>query len=83
MKLKLIFYLSKLIKRRPSILIWNINFLIFHQFLEKVKTLHALGRVGELEEVAAAIAFLASDNASFITGATLPVDGGMAIMCPR
>jgi NAD(P)-dependent dehydrogenase (short-subunit alcohol dehydrogenase family) len=35
-----------------------------------------LGRVGQPRDVAAAIAFLASDDASFITGAMLPVDGG-------
>ncbi|MFF5010288.1 SDR family NAD(P)-dependent oxidoreductase [Streptomyces phaeochromogenes] len=35
-----------------------------------------LGRFGRAEEVAAAIAFLASDDASFITGTALPVDGG-------
>ena len=38
--------------------------------------MHPMGRLGEPEEVARAIAFLASDEASFITGAILPVDGG-------
>lgn len=36
-----------------------------------------LGRLGEAEDVAAAAVFLASDEASFVTGATLAVDGGM------
>ena len=35
-------------------------------------------RYGETEELAAAISFLASDDASYITGAVLPVDGGMS-----
>jgi NAD(P)-dependent dehydrogenase (short-subunit alcohol dehydrogenase family) len=35
-----------------------------------------LGRLGRAEEVASAVAFLCSDDASFITGAALPVDGG-------
>ena len=35
-----------------------------------------LGRIGQPRDAAAAIAFLASDDASFITGAMLPVDGG-------
>ena len=43
---------------------------------DRLAPLYPLGRVGEPEEVAAAIAFLASDDASFITGVTLPVDGG-------
>ncbi len=38
-----------------------------------------LGRMGETHEVATTIEFLASDNAGFITGAVIPVDGGMAM----
>jgi 3-oxoacyl-[acyl-carrier protein] reductase len=38
-----------------------------------------MGRIGEPEEVANAIAFLASDWASFITGTSLVVDGGLLV----
>jgi dihydroxy-acid dehydratase len=46
------------------------------EYLDDIRRMHPLGRLGEPEEVANAIAFLASDEASFITGAVLPVDGG-------
>ena len=41
-----------------------------------LESLHPMARLGRPEEVAAAAAFLASDDASFITGTTLAVDGG-------
>ena len=41
-----------------------------------------MGRVGTVEEVAKAIAFLASDDSSFTTGVTFPIDGGRSVMCP-
>jgi NAD(P)-dependent dehydrogenase (short-subunit alcohol dehydrogenase family) len=46
------------------------------EYLEAIKAAHPMGRLGEPSEVANAILFLASDEASFITGAILPVDGG-------
>jgi 3-oxoacyl-[acyl-carrier protein] reductase len=42
-----------------------------------------LGRAGRAEDVANAIAFLTSDEASFITGTSLVVDGGMTALMPR
>lgn len=48
------------------------------EFRDKFMAMHALGRSGQPEEVAAAIGFLLSNEASFITAANLPVDGGFS-----
>lgn len=52
-------------------------------FLEHSKTTHPMGRIGEPEEVARLIAFLASDAAGWITGETIAIDGGRHQTCAR
>ena len=47
---------------------------------KRVLSFQPLGRIGTPEEIANFVAFLASDEASFITGAELVIDGGMSIM---
>jgi NAD(P)-dependent dehydrogenase (short-subunit alcohol dehydrogenase family) len=46
------------------------------EYIAPMRESHPVGRLGEPAEVANAILFLASDEASFVTGAILPVDGG-------
>jgi NAD(P)-dependent dehydrogenase (short-subunit alcohol dehydrogenase family) len=47
--------------------------------LEAAGNMHAIGRIGRPEEIANVAVFLACDEASFVTGSTMVVDGGMSI----
>ena len=55
----------------------------YKKFLEHSKTTHPLGRVGDPKEIAELIFYLASEKASWITGATYQIDGGRALTCAR
>jgi NAD(P)-dependent dehydrogenase (short-subunit alcohol dehydrogenase family) len=55
----------------------------YAKFLEHSKTTHPLGRVGEPEEIADLIAFLASPKAGWVTGVAVAIDGGRAQTCAR
>ncbi|HTR97459.1 MAG TPA: glucose 1-dehydrogenase [Candidatus Acidoferrales bacterium] len=52
-------------------------------FLERGKSTHPMGRVGNAEEVAALVAYLLADEAGWITGANVSIDGGRALMSAR
>ncbi len=55
----------------------------YEQFLERSKTTHPLGRVGQASEIAELVFYLASEKASWITGGTYSIDGGRALTCAR
>jgi NAD(P)-dependent dehydrogenase (short-subunit alcohol dehydrogenase family) len=52
-------------------------------FLERGKSTHPIGRVGRVEEVAALVLYLLSDEAGWITGASMSIDGGRALASAR
>jgi NAD(P)-dependent dehydrogenase (short-subunit alcohol dehydrogenase family) len=52
-------------------------------FLERSKTTHPLGRPGNADEIAELIVFLASERAGWMTGETIPIDGGRHLTCAR
>ncbi|GAA4552371.1 SDR family NAD(P)-dependent oxidoreductase [Amycolatopsis samaneae] len=63
--------------------VWRERQQIVPDLLDRIASWHPLGRVGVPGEIASAALFLASDEASFITGSLLPVDGGLLAGNPR
>ena len=55
----------------------------YANFLEHSKTTHPMGRVGQADEVAELILFLASGRSGWTTGTTISIDGGRALTCAR
>ena len=55
----------------------------YEAFVANAKNTHPIGRAGPADEVADLILFLASDKASWITGATYAIDGGRSQTCAR
>ncbi|HYR77675.1 MAG TPA: glucose 1-dehydrogenase [Pyrinomonadaceae bacterium] len=55
----------------------------YERFLEHSKTTHPLGRVGDPNEIAELVLYLASEKAAWITGGTYSIDGGRALTCAR
>ena len=55
----------------------------YQAFLVRSRETHPLGRPGQPEEIADVIFFLASDAAKWMTGETIPVDGGRHLTCAR
>ncbi len=55
----------------------------YSTFLEHSKSTHPMGRVGQPDEVAELILFLASPRSGWTTGTTISVDGGRALTCAR
>lgn len=61
----------------------GMNDTAYAAFLDRSKETHPLGRPGQPEEVAALIVFLASEKAGWMTGETIPIDGGRHLTCLR
>lgn len=60
---------------------WKERYPVRHQ--ETFPLSYPMDRVAYPEEIARVVTWLLSDAASFITGATIPVDGGMSVLCPE
>jgi 3-oxoacyl-[acyl-carrier protein] reductase len=63
----------------PGVIDTDMNSMLDENAMKELAEATPLCRIGKAEEVAAVIGFLATDEASFITGACIPVDGGFPV----
>ena len=63
----------------PGVVATDMTGALSPERLSELTSMVPLGRVAEPEEVASAVAWLASDEASYVTGAVIPVDGGLGM----
>jgi NAD(P)-dependent dehydrogenase (short-subunit alcohol dehydrogenase family) len=61
---------------------WDQQFTDDPQLLALLNDLYPLGRIGQPEDIASAVAYLASDDAAWVTGTVLRVDGGILAGAP-
>jgi NAD(P)-dependent dehydrogenase (short-subunit alcohol dehydrogenase family) len=73
---QLAFELAPSVRVAPAIVRTKLSATLWDGIEGHTASLHPLKRIGEPDDIAAAVAFLASDAASWITGVILPVDGG-------
>lgn len=55
----------------------------YDEFLDHSRSTHPLGRVGQPEEIASLILFLGGEEAGWVTGVSMPIDGGRHLTCAR
>jgi 3-oxoacyl-[acyl-carrier protein] reductase len=64
----------------PGFIVTDLTTVLPAELQEQIRTATPLGHFGEVQDVANAVAFLVSDEAAFITGQVLAVDGGLVMM---
>ena len=64
----------------PGFIVTDLTTVLPEELQQQIKTATPLGHFGEVQDVANAVAFLVSDEAAFITGQVLAVDGGLVMM---